>query len=291
MEPAARLSLPARPSLVALAHRFRDQVDERLVAIARPMVRALHAVHPVRFDGLENLPDGPALLVGNHGLLGYETALFFERIYAETGRLPRGCADRWFFRVPLLRDVLVRVGGMYGAPQNADQALSRGELVVCYPGGAREVLKHDPAQRYKLRWEKSRGFAKVALRNRVPIIPFAAAGVDDTYSIVSRLRGSGRLLMGNDKYDLPLLFGRGPFPSPVPFWFRIGKPIEPPVVEDGAPTSTEQVEELHQRAWESAQTLLDDLVCEWRAARERPPASIDEDVTPSRGVVEPACAY
>ncbi len=283
----------ARPSLLELAHRFRDQVDDRLVAIARPMIRALEAVHPVRFDGVENLPDGPALLVGNHGLLGYETALFFERIFAETGRLPRGCADRWFFKVPLLRDVLVRVGGMYGAPQNADHALSRGELVVCYPGGAREVLKHDPAQRYRLRWEKSSGFARVALRNRVPIIPFAAAGVDDTYSIVSRLRGTGRFLMGNDKYDLPLLFGRGPFPAPVPFWFRIGKPISPFVDPDATELldADSAVSALHRRAWESSQTLLDDLVVEWRAARGLPAASISGGVAPTRGAPEPACAY
>lgn len=248
-----------------MAERFRDRVDRRLVHAVRPLVRALGVLHPVRVEGLENLPEGPGLLVGNHGLLGYETALFFERIYEGTGRLPRGCADRWFFRVPLLRDVLVRIGGMYGAPENALSALSRGELVVCYPGGAREVLKHDPSLRYRLQWEKSLGFAKVALDAGVPVVPFAAAGVDHTFTILSRLHGSGRFLMGHDKYDLPLLRGElGVLPSPVPFWFRIGAPISSPNAAGEA-----ALVELHRRAWSEAQSLLDGLVADWRAEHGR----------------------
>lgn len=269
--------------MMKLAERFRDCVDERFVAVMRQVVRAVEAVHPVRTEGLENLPRGPALLVGNHGLLGYETLLFFSRLFDATGRVPRGCADKWFFRVPFMRDVLVRVGGMYGSQDNALNALGRGHLVVSYPGGAREVFKHDPSQRYRLRWEKSRGYARVALRAGVPIIPFAAAGVDHTYRIVSRLRGTGRLWMGDDKYDLPLLLGRGPLPAPVPFWFRLGRPLLPiaaPVPSTrrsrrdhhaAVEPSDEEVEALHRTTWRAAQRLLDEVVAEWSGAtRPRP---------------------
>ncbi|AKT42684.1 lysophospholipid acyltransferase family protein [Chondromyces crocatus] len=243
--------------------RWRDQVDARWIALARPLVRALHRVHTPRFEGLEHLPRGPALLVGNHGLLGYETLLFFERLFDMTGRLPRGLADRWFFRVPGVRDALVRLGGMYGNVENALHALGRDHLVVCYPGGAREVLKQSAEDCYRLRWEKSVGFVKVALQAGVPIIPFAAAGVDDTYQIVSRLQGSGRYLMGHDKYDLPLLWGRGPLPEPVPFWFRIGAPIQASCsVQDEV-----GVRALHRDVWTHAQGMLDELVGEWRSAR------------------------
>ena len=47
------------------------------------------------------------------------------------------------------------------------------------------------------------------------------------FAIVSRLRGTGRALMGHEKYDLPLLLGLGPLPAPVPFWFRFGTPVVP----------------------------------------------------------------
>jgi 1-acyl-sn-glycerol-3-phosphate acyltransferase len=248
--------------------RWGDRVDPRLVAIFRPLVRALRRVHAPRFEGLEHVPDGPALLVGNHGLLGYETLLFFERLLEATGRLPRGLADRWFFRVPGLRDALVRLGGMYGDAGNARRALERGHLVVCYPGGAREVLKRSHADRYRLCWERSLGFVKVALAAGAPIVPFAAAGVDDTYRILARIEGSGRYLMGHDKYDLPVLWGRGPLPAPVPFWFRIGAPI---LTASIAARDEGAVRSLHREVWARAQSMLDALVGEWYAARALEP--------------------
>jgi 1-acyl-sn-glycerol-3-phosphate acyltransferase len=253
----------AAPPPVDPSDRWRDQLDMRLVRMAQPAVHALYKLHPTRVDGLEHLPKGPALLVGNHGLLGYETVLFFDTIYKHMGRMPLGLADRWFFRVPLVRDALVRLGGMYGSAKNARRALARGELVVCYPGGAREVLKKSDRERYRLHWQKSQGFVRVALEAGVPVVPFAAAGVDNAYRVVFTLPGTGSLLMGDDKYDLPLVWGKGPLPKAVPFWFRFGPPIElghgPDAAGDGG-----LVERLHGRVWRQAQALLDRLVVDWK---------------------------
>ncbi|GAC1351081.1 MAG: hypothetical protein NVSMB1_00720 [Polyangiales bacterium] len=199
-------------------------------------------------------------------MLGYETLIFFERVLAATGRLPRGLADRWFYRVPMVGSILDRIGGVLGSPESARRLLDQGHLVVCYPGGAREVFKHDPLSRYRLQWEKSLGFVRLALSAGVPIIPFAAAGVDDGYSIVRRWQGSGQRLMGDDKYDLPLLRGAfGPFPRRVPFWFRIGAPIH---IDSGHGSRSAKEEEevvalLHRRVWDHTQAMLDDLVKEW----------------------------
>ena len=237
------------------------QLDERVIEVARVFNRLLRRYHPVRFDGLEHLPAGPVLLVGNHGRLGYETMLFFDELLARTGRHPRGLADRWFFRVPGLRDALMRLGGVKGDRIHALQALRQGHLVVCYPGGAREVFKAGDS--YRLCWEQSLGFVRVALQAGVPIVPFAAAGVDDTYDAVGVLRGSGSLMMGHAKYDLPLLRGRGPLPRPVPFWFRLGEPI----LVTGDASDGAAVARQHAQIHERAQGLLDGLVSEWKAAQ------------------------
>ena len=229
-------------------------MDARVVAALRPLARLVARHHPVRLEGTEHLPDGPALLVGNHGLLGYETLAFFHAVLERTGRLPLGLADRWFFRVPGLRGVLVRAGGMLGTADNARAALATGAWVVAYPGGAREVLKRHNGAKYRLQWERSRGFARLAAELGIPIIPFAAAGVDDTFDIVTTLRGSGRLLMRHAKYDLPVLWGRGPLPRAVPFWFRFGAPIEP----------ARDADSLHAHAWTTTQRLIDDLHREWK---------------------------
>lgn len=231
---------------------WEARVEPNLVRVARSVVRLFGRLHPVRLEGNERLPTGAALLVGNHGVLGYEAPFFFERILTMSGRMPIGLADRWFFRVPFLRDVLVRVGGAYGSSTNALRELARGNLVVCYPGGARETLKRE-RDKYRCLWRESLGFVRVAARARVPIVPFAAAGVDHTYRVVSHLRGTGRLLMGDDKYDLPFVWGLGPLPHPVPFWFRIGEPIEP----------SNDLRVVHAEAWRRTQRMVDELVEEW----------------------------
>jgi 1-acyl-sn-glycerol-3-phosphate acyltransferase len=236
-----------------------------LVQAVKPLLRALASFHPVRIEGASNVPArGPALLVGNHGLLGYESPLFFERLLAACGRLPIGLADRWFFKVPLLRDLLVRLGGTYGSAAHGLRALANGALVVCYPGGVREVLKTEK-EKYRCLWDKSLGFVKLAINAQVPIVPFAAAGVDDTYRVLTRLKGTGEYLMGHDKYDLPVFWGSvGPFPRRVPLWFRLGEPITPP---EGASINDDHlVHTLHKNLWTRTQAMVDDLVEEWRHA-------------------------
>ena len=97
------------------------------------------------------------------------------------------------------------------------------------------------------------------------MVPFAAAGVDDTFAILSRLRGSGRLLTGRDENDLPLLLGVGPIPNPVPFWFRVGRPI---VLDHGPEAADDEplVARIHAQVWTETQALIDGLVDDWRWA-------------------------
>ncbi len=249
---------------MSLANRFDEiawdaRVEPKLIQLARPIVQMLARLHPLRLEGSDHLPKGPALLVGNHGVLGYESPFFFERVLAASGRMPIGLADRWFFRVPGLRDLLVRLGGAYGCTHNALRALGRGDLVVCYPGGAREVLKHE-RDKYRCLWRNSLGFVRLAMAARVPVVPFAAAGVDHTYRVVAHVKGTGHALMGHGKYDLPLVWGLGPLPRPVPFWFRIGPPVALP---EDHPRSEDTVRDLHADIWSRTQRMVDELVDEW----------------------------
>ncbi len=135
--------------------------------------------------------------------------------------------------------------------------------MVCYPGGAREVLKSE-AEKYRCLWERSVGFVRLALASGAPIVPFAAAGVDDTYRVLGHLRGSGDLLMGDRKYDLPVVWGVGPLPRPVPFWFRFGQPIHPPRGVRNVDRAA--VLDLHAKVWAHTQSMVDALVEEWSEA-------------------------
>ena len=183
--------------------------------------------HRARLLGAEHLPArGPVLLVGNHGLWGYETPAFFHLIHRATGRYPLGLAERGFFKIPLVRTVLPWLGGVEGTRETALASLRQGNLVVCYPGGAWETFKK-PRYHYTLRWEGTLGFVRLAAQAGVPIVPFAGFGVDGTFLCPDDERWCVPLAPG-EKYRVPLGMGLGPLPLPVKMTFAMGPSLEPP---------------------------------------------------------------
>lgn len=196
------------------------------LAEAGAMASALY--HRARLLGAEHLPaGGPMLLVGNHGVWGYETPAFFHLLHQATGRYPLGLAERGFFRIPLVRTVLPWLGGVEGTPENALGSLRGGNLVVCYPGGARETFKRSEG-RYTLRWERALGFVRLAARAGVPIVPFAGFGVDDTFFYPPGEERWCVRISEEEKYRMPVVMGLGPLPLPVRITFAVGEPHEPP---------------------------------------------------------------
>lgn len=188
------------------------------------LAKAAASWHRASLGGGEHLPKGPALLVGNHGLFGLETPVFFYLVFQRTGRVPVGLADKTVFGAPPVKQILEQLGGVPGTRENALSLLKAGRTVVCYPGGSREVFK-DAADHYRLQWERARGFARVAIEAQVPVVPFAGLGVDDTFVNFGHARLAKRLL---GRYAAPLAMGLGPLPLPVPLHFRLGAPLRPP---------------------------------------------------------------
>ncbi|RKH31457.1 lysophospholipid acyltransferase family protein [Corallococcus sp. CA031C] len=208
--------------------------------------------HRARLMGAEHLPrSGPLLLVGNHGVWGYETPAFFHLLHAATGRYPLGLAERGFFKIPLVRTVLPWLGGVEGTPENALRSLGEGQLVVCYPGGARETFKRSQG-RYRLRWERTLGFVRLAMKAGVPVVPFAGFGVDDTFFWPPGEDRLGWRLAREEKYRVPLVMGLGPLPLPVQLTFAVGEPHEPPPT--GA--SESRIQAFRDRVAASVRRLL-----------------------------------
>ena len=50
-----------------------------------------------RFVGLENLPDRPALFIGNHAFMAIDAALFHLYLYYDHGRYVKGLGDKSLF--------------------------------------------------------------------------------------------------------------------------------------------------------------------------------------------------
>jgi 1-acyl-sn-glycerol-3-phosphate acyltransferase len=186
-------------------------------------------------EGIENLPrKGPALYVGNHTLLGVlDAPVMLAEIARHRGIALRSLGDRAHFKVPGWRDFMKGMGCVEGTRENCTQLMQLGEQILVFPGGGGEVFKRKGEQ-YQLRWKERAGFARMAIENRCPIIPFAAVGGDDFYSIVlgsdeimaTRL---GKLLVKFGVREEALGVYRGVglsmIPRPERLYFKFGKPI------------------------------------------------------------------
>ncbi len=178
-------------------------------------------------EGAENLPPPGqgAMLVSNHAILALDSIFLFERVYHATGRMIRPTVDRAVIRVPYYRQYLQKLGAVYGVRENAVPLLKTGELVLSYPGGAKEALK-PTRDRYALHWDRIYGFIRCAIEAGVPIIPVASIGGDDAYVSLLEDNVYAQKLMGSDRYKMPLYLGLGLLPFPVKLRFVIGEPVE-----------------------------------------------------------------
>jgi len=215
-------------------------------------------------DGIENIPTrNGALLVTNHGHFGMDLPVLLRLILEGTGRVVRSLGDRLVFATPFFRDIAHTMGAIEGEPETTVSLLEDDQLVLVYPGGAREALG-DPKDAYRLQWEKSRGFIRTALRARRPIIPIAGLGNEELYvQLVSQERvrksGIGRLIaqLLGDKYVTPIYMGLGALPFPTELHYIVGKPMHFPHGPEAA-EDPEIVATLHREVTETTQRLIDE---------------------------------
>lgn len=202
--------------------------------------------------GLENLPKNEgALLANNHGLWPFDAMLLAKRLFEE-GRPLRALAEHSTWRIPFVREIFLNLGVVDGTPKNAIRLLRDDELVLVFPGGAREGLKSS-ADKYRLFWERRTGFVKVAIAAGKPIIPCFCAGIDDVYHIFNDGYALGKKLF-RAYFPLTAFIGFGLMPFPVKLTHHIGKPI----YHDLKPTDfrdEKKVARLHARVLKEALKL------------------------------------
>lgn len=206
-----------------------------------------------RLEGIEHLPAGGALLVGNHAMFGLDGVVLGTLVVRETRRHLRFLGERNLFRFGPLARLFHAAGAVEGAPENAVALLRRGEWVGVYPDGIDDSWK-TADERYVLKWGNRSGFARVAMRAGVPILPVAAHGIDEMYTVVARERWLGRAVMGSARYDLPLVFGAyGTLvPRRVPQRYVVGAPVD----TAGDPDRAEDVERVRAATFDALDGML-----------------------------------
>jgi hypothetical protein len=164
-------------------------------------------------------------------------------------------------QVAPLRWLTRSLGAVTGDDRGLAAVVARGEHVVVTPGGTREGCRSF-RDRYRVAWGESVGYLRLALKYRLPIVPVAAAGADDTYFALTDGPALGRRLgLPRDWQWLPWLgIGPlGPFPLSPPFPVRLRQLVGDPIHVAGAasPDDRDALLALHRRVTAAVQALLD----------------------------------
>ncbi len=166
----------------------------------------------------------PTLFVSNHTLLAFDFPLLLAWMFEHEGIFLRVLADHSHFQIPVNAHVLRNIfGAVDGTRRNVDLLLGKGESVFVYPGGARETFKRTTDDKYQLFWENKLGFASVAIKHGVDIVPVVNFGTEDMVSVVADLPLGWvpiPFLFGSDR-TLPILKPE----SLERIYFHFGKPI------------------------------------------------------------------
>jgi 1-acyl-sn-glycerol-3-phosphate acyltransferase len=188
----------------------------RVLRATLPLYRHYFAVES---HGVENVPTtGPAILISNHGgILPIDAAMLWTDVVHRTGRYLRVIADRFIPQLPFVSTLFARAGAVSGTRANVDRLLDRGELLAVFPEGITGPAKQF-RDRYALQdWRV--GHAELAIRHRVPIIPVAIIGAEESWPVLLRLRWK---LFGAPYLPVPV----APLPLPVQFRIHFGRPVE-----------------------------------------------------------------
>jgi 1-acyl-sn-glycerol-3-phosphate acyltransferase len=249
--------------------------DPSFLERAAPALEFLYTKYfRVRALGMQNVPaTGPALIVANHsGGIPYDGAMLIYGIFRDhpAHRRMRSLVANFVFRSPWMSNVVARIGGVRASKETALPLLARGELVGVFPEGLKGVGKMY-RERYRLNRFGRGGFARLARKAGVPIIPVAIIGAEEIHPILGKITSLAEPL-GLPYIPItptfPFLGPLGLLPVPTKWTIRFGTPIpcgEPAAAEgDGAEDSLVTAA-LAEQVRQSIDTMIADLLAQRRS--------------------------
>jgi 1-acyl-sn-glycerol-3-phosphate acyltransferase len=177
----------------------------------------------VETHGVEKVPQGRALLVGNHaGQIPIDGAMIGVALLMDANppRIVRTMTEKWAASLPFISTIFARSGQIVGTPENCRRLLASGETVLVFPEGVRGISKLWP-QRYQLQ-DFGLGFMRLALETDTPVVPVAVIGSEEQAPTLLNLRSVGKLI---GFPALPVTLTGLPFPLPTKYRIYFGDPL------------------------------------------------------------------
>ncbi len=153
--------------------------------------------HRAEVNGLDKIPDGPVLLVGNHsgGSVPVDTviAMLAWNTYFTVERPLYALGHAMVTSLPIMGNFARKIGVVTAGPDAASQVLGAGHSALVYPGGDVEVMR-PWSKRHTIDFDGRKGFLRLAHENKVPIVPIVADGGHDTFVVLNDGRWLARAL-------------------------------------------------------------------------------------------------
>jgi 1-acyl-sn-glycerol-3-phosphate acyltransferase len=188
-----------------------------------PLVAFLyHRYFRVVTKGLENLPEGRVLLVGNHsGQLPFDALMMVSAVLleGEPPRMIRSMVEKWIPALPFASTFFTRLGQVPGIPANCIRLLNAEQGILVFPEGARGISKSWD-KRYQLQ-PFGQGFMRIALETQTPIVPLALIGAEEQAPSIANLEPLARRL-GLPSFPITPF---GLIPLPTRYHLHFGEPI------------------------------------------------------------------
>ncbi len=196
------------------------------VPVAHFLYRRYFRVEAYR---VENVPEGPVLLVANHsGQIPVDGMMVATSMLLDhhRPRVVRSMIERWVPTLPFISYYLARCGQVLGTRENCRALLRSGECILVFPEGAKGISKTFD-KRYQLQ-EFGLGFMRLALESGAPIVPVAVIGAEEQAPSLYDAKPLARLLNAPAFPITPTfpwlpIVGMLPYPTKYRLWF--GDPI------------------------------------------------------------------
>jgi 1-acyl-sn-glycerol-3-phosphate acyltransferase len=278
---------PEEGGLLRWIHRKKeitwgtDPAQYRPDLVRATLVKVARFIGPGRYfridvKGWENVPRESSMIVSNHsgGTTIPDVWGFLSAWYAQFGvdRPIHPMAHEMILSTQLTGQYFAERGVLRGSPELGRRVLEefRRDLMVM-PGGDVDTWR-PYSKRYTVRFGGRTGYARLALKAGVPIVPVANAGAHETLIVLTdgrliakalRLPSIFRARIFPIHLSLPWGLAVGPWPhlpTPTELRYRIGPAIPAPeAVPAGSEPPDDLVAEYDRQVQAAVQGLLDQL--------------------------------
>ena len=199
--------------------------DPKRIAFAmRWIERTLVPYHRAEVFGIDRIPKGKGLYVGNHsaGSMLLDIYIAGWGLYKQRGLddIPYALAHDLVLDLPIAKQLLKPMGAVRASHANAAKVFAAGHKLMVFPGGEMETFRPF-RERNKIKFGGRHGYIRLALQHNVSIIPMVGQGAHASFVVLDDLAWLAKALR-TDKF---LRVKTWPLTFSIPWGLTVGPPL------------------------------------------------------------------